>query len=354
MLVCAGLGAAVRFSSVRQRTAGTVHDMKYQEEERLLSTKISDLALRIDGTRLAILVSGLYQELERAGISFKPASYLSDGWGCPDRVPVIGIPFYLVDSKLCDLKTALTDEPAETDAEATAILRHEAGHAFNYAHRLYDSPRWRKVFGRFSQSYTDDYRPIPFSAHFVRHSAGWYAQKHPDDDFAETFAVWLTTGSEWREKYHGTHALMKLSYVDELAHQFGRQPPLVTAGELDAPVAQMTMTLRTWFKKSRKRAHIILHPILNEDLKRLLPAKRGPLAADVLDLNRQQMIRDVHYWTGIDRAMLITLIDELSKHVRLLELRIEADQMPARTASMYVFVTTLAMNYVNTGRFVEA
>ncbi len=130
-------------------------------------------------------------------------------------------------------------------------LRHEAGHAFNYAYRLYRKPEWRQLFGRFSQPYKDDYKPVPFSARFVHHFPGWYAQKHPDDDFAETFAVWLTPNSEWQKRYNDTPALAKLLYVDKMARKYGQQPPVITDGKLDMPVQEMTMTLDKWFKKCR-------------------------------------------------------------------------------------------------------
>ncbi len=197
-----------------------------REQRDLLSRKISDLALKIPGTRLEELINELYQELEKAGISFKPKTYLSDEWGCPQGVPVIGIPFYLADPRLCKLEGELTGIEAETDAEVMMYLRHEAGHAFNYAYRLYLKTEWRRLFGPFSQPYKEEYKPIPFSARFVHHIPGWYAQKHPDDDFAETFAVWLTPGSEWRKKYADTPALTKLLYVDRVVRRYGRKPPV--------------------------------------------------------------------------------------------------------------------------------
>ena len=41
-----------------------------------------------------------------------------------------------------------------------------------------------------------------------------YAQKHPDEDWAETFAVWLE-GGPWRRRYRDWQvALAKLEYVD--------------------------------------------------------------------------------------------------------------------------------------------
>jgi hypothetical protein len=118
-----------------------------REQQKLLLRKISDLLLTINGdTHFEAFIFQLYQELENAGISFEPKCYLTDGWGCPNRVPVIGIPFYLVDQKLCSLKAQLTDTKVEDDVEVMMYLRHEAGHAFNYAYRLYRKPEWHRLF----------------------------------------------------------------------------------------------------------------------------------------------------------------------------------------------------------------
>ena len=325
------------------------------ERQVLMSQKISELPLKIEGTPVERLIIQLYQELERAGISIKPKTYLSDEWGCPNLVPVIGIPFYLVDPKLCSLKSQLIGAEAEDNAEAMMILRHEAGHAFNYAYRLYNKPEWRKLFGRFSLAYKEEYKACPFSARFVRHIPGWYVQKHPDDDFAETFAVWLTPGSDWQERYADTLALAKLLYVDKMVSRYGKQPPVVTTGKLDMPVEEMTMTLDTWYKKRKECRHtgIVLHPILNEDLKRLFPSVEGLLAVDVLRVNRQQLIRDVHLWTGMEWQTLTALVDELLERVRLLGLKIETSQTATLMVGMSVFVTTLVMNYLDRGQFVE-
>lgn len=323
------------------------------QEQGLLSKKINELALKIDGTPVERLIFQLYQELEMAGISIKPKTYLSDGWGCPDRVPVIGIPFYMVDSKLCSLKSQLTGIEAEDDTEVMMILRHEAGHAFNYAYCLYKSLEWRKLFGRFSLPYKEQYKVTPFSARFVRHVPGWYVQRHPDDDFAETFSVWLTPGSDWRKRYAGTPALTKLLYVDKTVGEYGKKQAVVTGGKLDMPIEEMTMTLGAWYRKQKKHCRVVLHPILDEDLKRLFPAVEGKLAVDILRVNRQQLIRAVHLWTGIERQTLIALVDELLERVRFLELKIENDQTVTLMASMSAFVTTLVMNYLNRGQFVE-
>ncbi|MDQ2980216.1 MAG: putative zinc-binding metallopeptidase, partial [Acidobacteriota bacterium] len=181
--------------------------------QEILTKPIKELGLKLEGSPLERLVQQLYRELERKGLrKFRPLCYLSDEWGCPSGEPVIGIPFYLADPKLARLEKEMND--LEDEREILMYLRHEAGHAFNYAYELYKTPEWRDLFGPFRRAYRDDYRPVPFSRRFVRHIAGWYAQKHPDEDFAETFAVWLTPRSQWRHRYKGWGALAKLRYVD--------------------------------------------------------------------------------------------------------------------------------------------
>ena len=217
------------------------------EQEELLSRKISELPLKMEGTHLQGLIIRLYRELEAAGIAFKPDIYLSDSWGCPDEVPVIGIPFHLAAPAVCRLLGQMGGVEVENDTSTMMILRHEAGHAFNYAYRLYDKPEWKTLFGPFSQPYQEEYRVDPSSTRFVHHLGGCYAQKHPDDDFAETFAVWLTPYSHWQTAYTGTPALEKLQYVKRAAVEYGEKSPTVTGGRVDMPVEEIGMSLGEWY-----------------------------------------------------------------------------------------------------------
>jgi hypothetical protein len=326
-----------------------------QEQKELLSRRISDLSLTIKGTRLEALVADLYRELDNAGISLKPKTYLADEWGCPQRVPVIGIPFYLANPELSRLEGEFTGVEAESEEEVRMCLRHETGHAFNYAFRLYRKPEWRSLFGKFSQPYLEDYKPVPFSARFVRHLPGWYAQKHPDEDFAETFAVWLSPGSNWALNYAGTPALAKLEYVDKMVIHYGRLPPLVSDDRLDAPVQELTMTLDSWYAAGRASNHIKfnLQRTLNNDLQALFPDCQGQAAAEVLRTNSRQLIREVNRWTGMNRVLLKALTEELMDRVHFLGLKIEKEQIASKLVGVAVFLSTLAMNYLHSGQCVN-
>ena len=115
-------------------------------------------------------------------------------------------------------------------------------------------PTGARCSAPFEQPYRDKYRPVPFSRNYVRHIEGWYAQKHPDEDFAETFAVWLTPGSAWRRRYKGWPAMRKLRYVDRMARAFGDQEPLVRTGEVDITVDDMRLTVEEFYQRRGERA----------------------------------------------------------------------------------------------------
>jgi hypothetical protein len=194
------------------------------ERGQLLGRRISDLGLEIAGTRVERLVIRLYDELAARKISFRPPVYLSDQWGCPDGTPLIGVPFYLADARLERIEAEYAGA-VEGDEEAMRYLRHEAGHAISYAFHLYERPDFRELFGNYSRPYRERYAANPLSRAYVRHILGWYAQKHPDEDFAETFAVWLTPTSDWRTDYAGWDALRKLEWMDRIMGEVASLSP---------------------------------------------------------------------------------------------------------------------------------
>jgi hypothetical protein len=132
------------------------------------------------------------------------------------------------------------------------LLRHEAGHAINYAYKLYQSQDWKKIFGQFSKVYADTYRFKPYSKSFVRHLEKYYAQCHPDEDFAETFAVWLTPGVDWRNQYKGWKAVEKLQYIEEIILEIKDKPPLVKSGEKYRKASSLDITLKNYYKKKKR------------------------------------------------------------------------------------------------------
>ena len=344
----------------REKTIADPHEAadspRRPEREALLQARIKDLKLHLKGTALERHIHQLYAELETQGISFHPECYLSDQWGCPSGVPVIGLPFYLADPRLHSLEAELGGE-AETEREILMYLRHEAGHAFNYAFRLYDTDEWRKIFGDYSKPYHDDYKPRPFSRKYVVHISGWYAQKHPDEDFAETFAVWLTPGLDWAKRYAGWGALKKLQYVDEIIKRVGRSPPLVQLAERDLDVEDMEETVLDHYRQRQleERVELSLREHLDQDLLGLFePPDAAPASAETLvRAERQSLIQSVSQYSGVGGPVVRALVDHLLERAAALRLTIHLDKTREYLTKLTSLVTALAMNYLYTDRFFE-
>jgi hypothetical protein len=325
--------------------------------QEILTKPIKDLGLKLEGSPIERLVQQLYRELERKGLrKFRPLCYLSDEWGCPSGEPVIGIPFYLANPKLARLEKEMND--LEDRREIMMYLRHEAGHAFNYAYELYRTPEWRDVFGPFRRLYREVYRPVPFSRRFVRHIAGWYAQKHPDEDFAETFAVWLTPRSQWRTRYRGWGALAKLRYVDRMARRFRDAEPSRPQGHTDITVEEMETTVEDFYKQALDQQTASVELALDTDLVDIFNVsrrkKRGVRPAiEFLQENRKTLIDKVTYWTGVQRPLVRRLVESIESRVGELGLRAAIPSEKEHLTEVAAYATALAMNYLTRGKFVQ-
>jgi hypothetical protein len=318
------------------------------ERHSLLESNISDFGLSIQGSFVEKLVDELYRELEAKQLTFKPPVYLSDQWGCPDGTPLIGVPFYLADQRL----SAIEDDFSvglESEDETMRYLRHEAGHAFNYAYRLYDRADWRQTFGPYSRPYRERYRADPFSHDYVRHILGWYAQKHPDEDFAETFAVWLTPGLDWREAYENWPALHKLEYVDRVMREIADQQPLVPeVSEEDLPVSAMRYSLAKHYSDSEDPIPVADGRIFDGDLRNIFAtsteAPEGSAAAEFIRAHRREIVSRIAYWTGESASSVRQFVDFLMQRSALLELRMRGLEA-ATLIELTAFGTAVMMNY---------
>ena len=318
------------------------------ERQALLGRRISELGLTIRGSRVERLVSQLYQELEAKSIAFRPTVYLSDEWGCPDGTPLIGVPFYLVDARLARLEQEMSAS-IEDDAESMRYLRHEAGHAINYAFRLYERPEWRSTFGPFSLPYRDRYSADPFSRAYVRHILGWYAQKHPDEDFAETFAVWLTPGLDWRAEYAGWPALAKLEYVERVMREIGPMQPTVPAlSPDDMPVEAMHYTIAEHYETDREHVPIEDPRQFDVDLRRIFlssaDAPSGEHAKWFMQRHYREVVARIAYWTAESPSVVRSLIDHLVGRVDALDLRVGTVEA-ATLIELTAFGTAVVMAY---------
>ena len=331
-------------------------DLENATEEVLLKARIRDLPVKIKGTWLDDCVKELYKELEAKGIEFKPECYLADEWLAPDGEPVVGIPFFLAHPVLIKLeKQMMLDAEGGTKDWCMKLLRHETGHAINYAYKLYRKKKWQELFGHFHKEYKDTYRFRPYSKSFVRHLEDYYAQYHPDEDFAETFAVWLNPGIDWNLQYEGWKAIHKLKFVDELMVRLKDQELLTKKGKKYWQASRLTSTLGNYYKKKRHTYAEDFHDFHDENLKRIFPGnnredKTAALVCKLIKKHRKNMINSVGKWTGEKKYIIDGLIKTLIQRSRQLQLVVRDDEALAMI-KISTYVSSLMMKYMYTGRF---
>jgi hypothetical protein len=324
----------------------------------LLNTRICDLGLRLEGSILEPAVARVRREIAARGLRYQPEFYLTDSWGCPDEVPAVGIPFYLADARLRRIEEEQTGT-VEDALMLMMLLRHEVGHAFNYAYRLWKRPDWVEIFGHFSKPYRDGFPVNPASLNFVRHLVHseygrYYAQKHPDEDFAETFAVWLTPRSGWRRRYRVWPALRKLRYVDTLLRSLRAAPPKRSRGPLINPMGNLTMLLADHYGQRVERYRAAAQGYVDDRLREAFPpAQGGPaLPAHALILkHRAHLLGRITSWSGLDEADVGTILTKLEERSAALSLGFPRAAMGDKLIDIAAIATSLAMDFAYTGRF---
>jgi hypothetical protein len=295
-------------------------------DDELLQLRLKDLKVGVGGTWLEERVRDLHRELAKRRLQIRPHVWISDEWFSPDTTPGIAIPFFLTHPRLIRLqRKMIIDVEGESVAECMRILRHEAGHVVQHSYRLQSRRRWQELFGPSSTRYPKHYRPNQRSKRYVQHLRLWYAQSHPDEDFAETFAVWLTPRSNWRKRYAGWPALKKLHYVDELMAEIaGEKPKLTRQTEVD-PLNRMTRTLAEHYEKKQALYRIDSPKSYDKDLRRIFSNdpkhRRAPAATTFLRENRVEIRKMVSKLTGEYQLTLDTVIDEMIGRCREMKLR---------------------------------
>ncbi len=322
-------------------------------DEQLLRMRICDLKLKIPGTELESRIGTFHRELDEKGIALKPVCYLGDEWFCPEGASSIAIPFYLAHPRLKKLEERMMMEvEGGTETWCMRLLRHEMGHVFNHAYLLSKDRQWQKMFGPPSLEYSESFRARPYSKRFVRHLEGWYAQSHPEEDFAETVAIWLTPGLEWRQQYRGWKALDKLQYVDELLSNLAAKPPLVLSRAKMSEASRLRSRLEAYYKKRRRLYAQDFPDFFDEDLRRLFAnssiAPTAERAATFLRRSRKAILNAVSVWTGEPKFTIDRLLRALTERCAELDLRLRSDSAGMEIAA---YLATLASHYRLTGKF---
>jgi hypothetical protein len=304
-------------------------------DDDLLETPLKALKVRIAGTWLEPSLAELNDELHAHNINVNVHGWISDEWFSSPNTAGIAFPFYLCHPRLMKLERKMMFEAeGGSDRDCMRILRHEAGHVVQHAFGLHRRRRWQALFGRASLPYPDHYRPDPTSKNYVQYLRRWYAQCHPDEDFAETFAVWLTPRSRWRTRYADWPALEKLEYVDTLMSELGGEKPLPRKRLQIDPLSQLKGTLGEHYEKKRERYAVDTPTVFDRDLQRIFSSetryRRAPLATAVIRRNRAQIRRSVARWTGEYPVALDHAIDDMIDRCRALSLRAPAADRETR------------------------
>jgi hypothetical protein len=321
-------------------------------DNELLERRISTLDLRLEGTALEPLIKQLYDELSAKGLVFHPPCFVGDEWFVPVGIPAIFIPFFLVHDRLRALERTIMLEVEGGPKEwFMRLIRHEAGHAYSYAYLLTRKKKWREIFGRPSSEATPDtYRPRPFSRSYVVNLDDWYAQSHPDEDFAETFAVWLTPGLDWRKRYAGWRALPKLEYVDELMRSLASKPPMHIPVFRSADYNYLNLKLKTYYARKRKLYADTYPDFYDADLRQLFSASSGLKASSYLRSRKRRLLNAVCQWTNEKKYRVNKLLNRLIDRCDQLGLFVNNDD-PQQDFRVTSYITTLVMNYLFTGKF---
>jgi hypothetical protein len=324
-------------------------------DEQLLERRISNLNLHLEGTALESLIRQLYDELQNRGLILRPPCHIGDEWFVPVGIPAIFIPFFLVHDRLRSLeRTMMLEVEGGTRDWFMKLIRHEAAHAYSYAYQLPRKKKWQQTFGRTSREATPDfYQPRPFSRSYVVHLDDWYAQSHPDEDFAETFAVWLTPGLDWRARYAGWKALQKLEYVDELMRSLAGDPPRHLPEYRVSDHDYLNLKLKTYYARKRKLYEDTYPDFYDAELRELFAGTPGPgriTASAYLRRRRRRLLNSVCQWTNEKKYRVNNLLARLIERCEQLGLHVLNDD-PQQDFRLTAFITTLVMNYLFTGKF---
>ncbi|HXG89883.1 MAG TPA: putative zinc-binding metallopeptidase [Vicinamibacterales bacterium] len=323
-------------------------------DEELLNLRLSDLPLKIESTVIEGRIAQLRAELEARELRFPIHFYISDEWFTPDGTATMAVPFYLAHPRLERLEKAQMLEVEGGEHEwCMRILRHEAGHVIDNVYKLRLRRQRRDLFGSSGVPYPEFYDPKPYSKLFVQHIDPWYAQSHPDEDFAETFAVWLTPESNWQRRFAGWPALGKLEYVDTLMRSLRNRKPLVENFDEIDPIRRLRHTLRRHYRRKR-RHHGVEHPkFYDRDLRRLFSdapeCAHNMTAAQFLGKIRQPVRRVVASWTGIYQYTIDKVLEDMITRCRELKLRLAVPEEQARY-EFTVLLTVQTVNYLHSGR----
>ncbi len=304
-------------------------------ESKLLDQRICDLDLRLEGSAVEPRFRELLREFERGGLRFRPHGWLSSDWFSPDGCSGFAVPFYLAHPRLVLLeRRQMLEVEGGLREQCMRLMRHEAAHAIDNAYRLRRKKLFRETFGRASEPYRSSYTPDPSSRHHVQNLSHWYAQSHPLEDFAETFAVWCRPRSAWRQRYAGWPALAKLEALDRMMQDIADAKPVQLSRAREEPAHRLRMTLREYYDAKRQVYLDEADPAFDGQLVRVFPpaedgADSRPRAAQLLQRRRKFLARRVAFASGQHRYLLDHVLGEMIARAKGRDLRYDSSESDA-------------------------
>lgn len=324
-------------------------------DNEILKFRFKDMDLQVAGTEVENYVGKLYAELEAKGLKFRPQIFFGDEWFSPEGMNAISVPFYLANTRLKNLeKSLMLEVEGGTSEWFMKLLRHEAGHCFDHCYRFSKRKKWTEVFGSPNIEYAPEtYRPQPYSKSYVKHLDRWYAQAHPDEDFAETFAVWLDSSQDWKKVYSKwPMALKKLEYMGTLAAESTKLKQVDEKGRLPSQVSKLSTTLEKYYSR-RKREQADDYPdFYDSDLRFIFdgePTQKAS-AGRFMTRNRKQIVTTVAWATNEKKFTIDSLVKRLKDRCDKLELKLGKSETQT-TMEVASFLTSLVKNYLFTGKF---
>ncbi|MEZ5499687.1 MAG: hypothetical protein R3E77_09695 [Steroidobacteraceae bacterium] len=303
----------------------------------MLDVPLRRLRLTMRNSAVERGVDQLRDELQRRGIRFKPHAWISDEWFSPDGVPGIAVPFYLIHPRLKRIERTHTHMVEGGNHHwLMRILRHEAGHAIDTAYGLRRRKDWRRIFGHASAPYPSTYISHPSSRRYVLHLGHWYAQAHPTEDFAETFAVWLQPRARWRRDYQGWPALRKLEYIERLMAEIRRTRPRCTNRSRIEPLGEKSQTLAQYYKRKAAR-YDFEERRYDRMLQRAYAARRGARCTRASRFVREmkpQLHRLLTRRARLHPYLVDHAIDSVANRLAQLRLCIRGDRRKAKRVTV--------------------
>jgi Putative zinc-binding metallo-peptidase len=325
------------------------------KDEEMLALRICDLGVRIEGSELEPRVQQLFDDLATHGVTLRPDCYLGDEWFSPAGVPAIAIPFYLAHPRLKTLEMhQMMEVEGGTPEWCQMLLRHECGHAVNHAYGLSARKDWQQTFGSPETEYAPEtYTPRPYSRSFVQHLPNWYAQAHPEEDFAESFAVWLgSPPEEWRKKYRKWKALEKLEYIHSVMQEANGSKPAVTKGRRISEASKLRRTLARYYASRRKLYAEDFPDFYDADLRAIFSDGEpgAESAAKMMRKNRAALIASIVQWTGQRKYTVSMLVRRLIQRCHQLKLSAPRDSVRVQF-ELAAYLASLVTNHLYTGKF---